>query len=186
MPTLEVIVPVRPGARDQFPPRLARGVRSREVVCEDGNLARLWRVALAQSSADAVLFKHSDFWLRGWESFEAQLWPLLGRYPVVGVAGTRYFSPRRPCWWGQVAARPGLADGVNRGMVAYPHPDPLADQAGTEPGGYVARFYGPPGPVVVLDGCCVAVGRDPQAWDPFPLDEVAGWWDPEFGRHLYD
>jgi len=185
MPTVDVIVPLRPGCRDQFPVRGGANVAVRNIECADGNLTLLWRAAYLGSSADIVLFKHDDFWIRNWDSLTIH-WPLLLRYPVLGVAGTRYYSPAEAAWWNQVRTRPQPGPGINRGMVA--HFRPGQDPTTTEPGGYAPLFYGPPGPVAILDGCCVAVRR--RMWqagaERFMPEAIAEWWDLTFSRHFYD
>jgi len=84
-----------------------------------------------------------------------------------------------------------MVDGINRGYVAHPaRYGPLyhtlgIDEAFTE--------FGPPGPAVVLDGCCFAVVRK-LAWVySFALkyaalspQHVADCFDPEFKNHFYD
>lgn len=187
MGTIEIIVPVRPGGVDKFqvkhdPDRIKTTV----VECADGNLSRVWRDAYVASDADVVVFKHDDFWFRNWLSYEAQLWAMIDRYPILGVAGARSFIPRKAAWWQQTETRHDFIDGVCRGMVSHPTPDPLKKigRIGT----FFPTFYGPPGPVVVMDGCCIAVKRnvDSDTFGDYTLDDIAGWWDTDFTYHFYD
>ena len=117
----------------------------------------------------------------------SQAWDLLPRYPILGVAGTRAFSPQRLPWWRQTS-HPSLMDGLNRGMVSHPLPAGLPT-AGTEQG-YQQTLYGPPGPVAVLDGLLLGVLRrwegEPLLFGRFTQEDLAGWWDDAFGRHFYD
>ena len=187
MQTIEIIVPVRPGSGDRFPVSADPDrIQTRVIECPDGNLSGLWRDAYGESNADVVVFKHDDFWFRGWYSFESQLWSLMDRYPIIGVAGARSYSPRRVAWWQQSDSRHAMIDGINRGMVS--HPTPSALRGVGRIGDYCPTLFGPPGPAVVLDGCCIAVCRN-FANDPFgqfSIDEVLNWWDLDFTHHFYD
>lgn len=181
--SIEIVVPLRPGGRDRFP---VDGVPTRVLECADGNLSRLWRDAYLESDADVVLFKHDDFHIRDWQGYEAALAGLLRIYPIVGVAGARRFDPRDPRWFAQGPARVVMVDGINRGLVA--HLAAAQNAPATEAGGFFPTFYGPPGPAVVLDGCCVAV------WRRFPttlfgshdVHAISGCWDEDFPFHFYD
>lgn len=169
--TIEVVTPVRPGGRDRYPISPSARVTVRSVVCADGNLSRVYREVYRASGADLVVFKHDDAWIRDWADFERQLWEVVDRCPVVGVAGAANFDPAVPAWWEQPATR---------GSVA--HPD--------ERGGWRTRAYGPAGPAAVLDGVVLAVRRKwPDGRGPLgaaTADRLADCWDDRFGRHFYD
>jgi len=177
--TIETIVPVRPGAVDRFPVYHPQ-VTTRVIECSDGQLSQVWKQAYAESKADILLWKHDDFRIQHPEDFIASLVSLMDRYPAVGVAGARSYAPNRnPAWWQQAPLRAGYVDGVCRGMVSHPAQGDVA-----RIGPYFPVFYGPPGPAVVLDGCCVAV-RQPRGGDP-SIEEILACWDLEFKEHFYD
>ncbi len=197
---VEIVVPVRPGQHDQFPviDGLSGGctdldIFQNEIECPDGNLSQVYKDAYLASDADVVIFKHDDFHIRNWFNFSLQMLSLMrgpDGYPVVGVAGARSYAPERHvAWWMQSAVREGMVDGINRGYVAHPAKyGPLYHNLGI---GEVFTDFGPPGPAVVLDGCCFAVVRQDDWFDcckyaKLTHQGVADCFDPEFKNHFYD
>lgn len=174
-PTIEIVVPVRPGQTCRFPIAPDTPTATTQVIsCRDGNISRLWRDAYVASRAEIVIFRHDDVWFRDGEDLEKQLQDVTEQYPIVGVAGATSYSPSRQTWFSPPA--------VWRGMVSHP---PLACGS---PDAYVRAFFGPAGPAVVLDGCAVAVRRNRPGGGigPYGAADVASWWDVEFPFHFYD
>ena len=170
---VEVVVPVRPGTHDQYP---LRGVYTREIVCEDGNLSRAFRDGVMESKADIVIWKHDDLCVNS-SSFLIHTMLGVSRFcPIMGVAGSCVYAPglRSPAWWLQ-------GTNTQRGLVYH-------QQDKVKGGSPYPSLFGAPGVVAVLDGCLIAVRKKSQRvankavnW---AVDE--GWWDMEFTNHFYD
>lgn len=155
-PTFEFVVPVRPGDHDRHPPAFGE---HKEVVSEDGNLSKVYYEAIRDSGAAIVVLKHDDLKINDEGLFRAVVTEKLRDHSVVGVAGSTKLADHWS-WW-----RNG--EGTTRGSVAH-----------RIRGTTKFSFYGPPGPVAVLDGCILAVRRNA----PGVLES----WDLFFKRDFYD
>lgn len=176
--TFEVIVPVRPGEHDRYPVVTNDYKVTTKEIETTGGLSVVYRDQLLASKADIVIFKHDDLWIRDVDNFLSQVAFHARRYPVIGIAGTTsYSSIRHPSWWMQGQNRYGLNDGLTRGMVSHPQPGNALKQE------FVATLFGPPGAVVVIDGCCMAISR---LLVDVPVDDIAKCFDPSYTTHFYD
>jgi len=175
----KIIVPVRPGDSDQFqvPEDLAVTTL---VECADGNLSQAWERGFNTVGGDVVVFKHDDFSIRKPDDFLAHIDIVLDHYPVVGVAGSRAYHPQHhPAWWVQAPHTADMYNGPNRGFVMHP-----TGQARHGETTFGFTYFGGPGPVVVLDGCCIAVRR--SVVDAYLETMKTSPWDHEFTTHFYD
>lgn len=164
MKTFEFVVPVRPGDVDKYPPPDLGLFSHRKIVCADGNLSAVYQEALRTATADIVVFKHDDVDIRDLPYFCMIVDAVSNAYPIIGVAGTRAYIPRRNvAWWQQ-------GEGTQRGLVHHSQPN-------LNKGNPYPTFFGAPGAAVVVDGCLFAVRRDIVKPE---------WFDTRFRQHFYD
>ena len=146
-----------------------RGGLELQVHAENSTpLPLLYNAAIeAAAPEDLLVFAHDDLWVDDWLIAE-RLADALGRFDVVGVAGTRRRLPRQSSWWWneQTQARdhPHLSGWVGHGRRSNP----------------LVNIYGPmPAEVKLLDGVLLAARAR-------TLQARGVRFDPSFAFDFYD
>lgn len=128
------------------------------------------RSIAAADTHDILVFMHDDVWLQDY-FFVDRIIEGLGRYDVIGVAGTRRRAPRQVSWY------------IN-GYKPQPEPDwgylSGAIGHGQEPFKGEVGVFGPvPAECELLDGVLLAARKS-------TLRERGVQFDPRFAFHFYD
>jgi GT2 family glycosyltransferase len=132
-------------------------------------LSEVYNAALVDADvADMIVFTHDDVWIDDWFLPE-RLEEALGRFAVVGVAGTRRRIPRQPSW--------AYLDGKFTSDVAENMSGAIQHIRGSVE--ELSWFGATPGTVKLLDGVFLAARVR-------TLRAMGVMFDPQFTFHFYD